>query len=51
MFHAKGDREDVLAILKQANTTYLDLLPLTLEEIFIDEMEAIGYDIKKLILD
>ena len=51
LFHAKGDREDVLSILKQANTTYLDLLPLTLQEIFIDEMEAIGYDIKKLILD
>lgn len=47
----KGDREEVMKILSQAETTYLEMLPLTLEEIFITEMEAIGYDIKTLIMD
>lgn len=47
----KGDREEVMAALSKANTTYLEILPLTLEEIFITEMEAIGYDIKTLIMD
>lgn len=40
-----------MATLSQADTTYLEILPLTLEEIFITEMEAIGYDIKTLIMD
>lgn len=47
----KGDREEVMTALSKANTTYLEILPLTLEEIFITEMEAIGYDIKTLIMD
>lgn len=47
----KGDREEVMATLSQADTTYLEILPLTLEEIFITEMEAIDYDIKTLIMD
>ena len=28
---------------------YYELLPLTLEEIFITEMEVLGYDIQQLI--
>ena len=47
----KGDREEVMAVLSKAETTYLEIIPLTLEEIFITEMEAIGYDIKTLIMD
>ena len=47
----KGDREEVMKILSQYQTTYLEIIPLTLEEIFITEMEAIGYDIKTLIMD
>ena len=41
------------AIMKQmdaANTIFYELLPLSLEEIFISETEVAGYDIKSLIL-
>lgn len=47
----KGDREEVRQILSRAETTYLEILPLTLEEIFITEMGASGYDIKMLLMD
>ncbi|MFQ7322383.1 MAG: ABC transporter ATP-binding protein, partial [Lactobacillus delbrueckii] len=30
--------------------TFFEILPLTLEEIFIAEAEAVGYDTRKLIL-
>ncbi len=44
-----GSREDILAKFKPVNTVFFELLPLTLEEIFISETEVAGYDIKKLI--
>ena len=31
------------------NPTFCELLPLTLEEIFINETEVAGYDVKKLL--
>ncbi len=45
----KGDREELTAKIKELNPVFLEALPLTLEEIFISEMEVKGYDIKKLI--
>ncbi len=45
----EGDREEVMSILHQADTSYLDVQSLSLEDIFITEMEAIGYDIQALI--
>ncbi len=41
---AKGDIEDIKNRLRQKNPLVLDILPLSLEEIFIYEMEALGYD-------
>lgn len=46
-----GEQDEIMQIFSSASTTYLDMKPLTLEEIFITEMEAVGYDIKTLILD
>ncbi len=46
----KGNREELTAKLNALNPVFLEVLPLTLEEIFITETEAKGYDIKKLIL-
>lgn len=40
---AKGDREELVAKLKAMNPLLLDVLPLTLEEVFTYEMEALGY--------
>lgn len=41
---AKGDVEEIKNKLKPKNPTVLDIIPLSLEEIFIYEMEALGYD-------
>lgn len=42
----EGNREEVMEILHSVDTTYLDVQSLSLEDIFIKEMEAIGYDIQ-----
>lgn len=48
---ARGSREDVTNLLASVDTIFCEILPLSLEEIFISETEVIGYDIKKLILN
>lgn len=45
----RGSAEDIEGILGAASPLYFELLPLTLEEIFISEMEEIGYDSNKVI--
>ncbi len=45
----KGDRESYEKILKEMNPVILDFLPLTLEEIFIYEMEVLGYAFNEII--
>lgn len=50
LFIVKGEREQISAVFQSLNPYVLDILPLTLEEIFIYEMEDAGYDIKPLIL-
>ena len=39
----RGDREEVTARIAAMNPVLLDVLPLTLEEVFTYEMEALGY--------
>lgn len=39
----RGDQEKTVARLKAMNPAVLDVLPLTLEEVFTYEMEALGY--------
>lgn len=46
----RGEREMVLPVIEKWNPVYCEALPLSLEEIFISEMEVVGYDIKNLIL-
>jgi len=45
----KGDKEEIENRLKEKNPIILDFLSLTLEEIFIYEMEVIGYEFKQVI--
>ena len=45
----KGDREAIENKLKAKNPIILDFLSLTLEEIFIYEMEVIGYEFNQII--
>lgn len=46
----RGTREHTIAVFSAANTLFYEVLPLSLEEIFISETEVKGYDIKNLIL-
>lgn len=43
---AKGDKQFISDVLLKRSPTVLDIIPLTLEEIFIYEMEVMGYDFK-----
>jgi len=44
-FIARGDRREVSEKLKALKPTLLDILPLSLEEVFTYELEALGYSI------
>ncbi len=46
----RGSREDVTACLERLEPVFYELLPLSLEEIFISETEVKGYDVKSLLL-
>lgn len=45
----RGKEEEIMSKIDSLSPVFSELLPLTLEEIFISEMEVAGYDIKKLI--
>ena len=47
---ARGIREDIVEKIREKNPVFWEVLPLTLEEIFISETEVVGYDIKNLLL-
>ena len=46
----RGLQEEIAARVAAAEPVFFEMLPLTLEEIFISETEVAGYDFKKLIL-
>ncbi|WP_018934040.1 ABC transporter ATP-binding protein [Gracilibacillus lacisalsi] len=46
----RGDDQEVEEIIDQFNPVVFDILPLTLEEIFIYEMEGVGYAIENILL-
>ena len=45
----KGEKEECEKILRDKNPLILDFLPLTLEEIFIYEMEVLGYEFNQVV--
>lgn len=45
----KGEKEDCEKILQAKNPIILDFLPLTLEEVFIYEMEVLGYEFNQMV--
>ncbi|SKB58958.1 ABC-2 type transport system ATP-binding protein [Lachnospiraceae bacterium] len=47
----RGTEDQIQGTMKEIETVYAEVVPLTLEEIFISETEAVGYDVRKLILD
>ena len=46
----RGSAEDTLAVLEGYRPLFAEAIPLTLEEIFIGEMEAAGYDYNNILL-
>ena len=46
----RGTREEIENAFHSVGTVFFEILPLSLEEIFISETEVAGYDIKKLIV-
>lgn len=42
----RGDRTEILKHTQKLNPVFTEILPLTLEELFISETEVAGYDIK-----
>lgn len=49
LFIVKGDKENIIEQLAVYEPVLLDILPLTLEEIFIYEMGDVGYEVKNFI--
>mgnify|MGYP000230698585 CR=1 FL=1 len=45
---ARGTREEILQKVQTQNPIFCEVIPLTLEEIFISETEVAGYEIKNL---
>ena len=46
----RGSAEEVEAKVRMVNPTYYDLLPLSLEEIFIYELGGVNYEVKNIVL-
>lgn len=46
---ARKDEETVEQILSELHPVFSETLPLSLEEVFISEMEAVGYDLDKIL--
>ena len=46
---ARGTKQEILMTIQEKNPILAEILPLTLEEIFISETEVAGYDIKRLV--
>ncbi|WP_370640520.1 ABC transporter ATP-binding protein [Salipaludibacillus sp. CUR1] len=47
----RGEKDDILSKVKKFQPAVVDLLPLTLEEIFIYELGGAGYEINNLIVE
>jgi ABC-2 type transport system ATP-binding protein len=45
----RGKQEEIMQKINSVSPVFAEILPLTLEEIFINETEVVGYDIKKII--
>ena len=47
----KGELEETKAFLQEKNPVLLDILPLTLEEVFVEKMQESGYDFSEILQD
>jgi len=49
LWTVRGKKEEIMVQIQAFTPVFAEVLPLSLEEIFISETEVVGYDIKKLI--
>jgi ABC-2 type transport system ATP-binding protein len=49
-FIARGDKETVVEKIRALSPVLLDVLPLNLEEVFVYEMESLGYAFKDILM-
>ena len=49
MLTLRGSKADIEEKFQKENPVYFEVLPLSLEEIFISETEVVGYDVKNLL--
>jgi len=45
----RGRPDEIMAVIQKLGPLFVETVPLTLEEVFIHEMEAVGYDYNKII--
>ena len=45
----RGNPDLIMAEIRKMGPLFVETVPLTLEEVFIHEMEAVGYDYSKII--
>ena len=45
----RGRKEEIEGLMESYQPVFYEMIPLSLEEIFLSETEVAGYDIKKLI--
>ena len=45
----RGNPDDITAVIGGLSPLFVETVPLTLEEVFIHEMEAVGYDYNKIL--
>ncbi len=50
MLIVKGESEDILSTVNEYNPVVCDILPLTLEEVFIYELGGMGYEFETILL-
>jgi ABC-2 type transport system ATP-binding protein len=46
----RGDAQEIAAKISAAQPAYFDILPLSLEEIFIYELGGVNYEVKNIVL-
>ena len=46
----RGDAQEITQKVKAAEPAYFDVLPLSLEEIFIYELGGVNYEVKDIVL-
>lgn len=50
LYIIRGEKEKIIAEIRQKNPSVLDMIPLSLEEIFIYELGGIGYEVENILI-